>query len=126
MENIRDNWLPRKNIQEIKHRIKNLTCSRAPYNLIKRWKQDHNLPLRQGWDYIVEEKIPDDLKEEGTEYEEEQNQSNDKLVQSKDVKEEKVQKIQKLRYFDEYYRLAMGIKWFGVGDNTDYIQMVNQ
>jgi hypothetical protein len=46
METIRDNWLPRKNIHEIKHRIKNLTCSRAPYNLIKRWKQEHNTPLR--------------------------------------------------------------------------------
>lgn len=46
LESIRDNWLPRKKIQEIKHRIKNLTCSRAPYNVIRRWKQEYNQPLR--------------------------------------------------------------------------------
>jgi hypothetical protein len=34
-EAIRDNWLPKKNINEIKHRIKNLTCRRAPTNVIK-------------------------------------------------------------------------------------------
>lgn len=45
-EAIRDNWLPMKNCNEIKHRIKNLTCRRSPDNMIKRWKFEHLLPLR--------------------------------------------------------------------------------
>jgi hypothetical protein len=49
LESIRDSWLPRKSINELKHRIKNLTCRRAPDNLIKRLKREYNLPLRQGW-----------------------------------------------------------------------------
>jgi hypothetical protein len=45
-EAIRDNWLPKKNVNEIKHRIKNLTCRRAPNNVIKQWKFEHQIPLR--------------------------------------------------------------------------------
>ena len=48
-EEIKENWLPKKNLNEIKHRIKNLTCRRAPDNFIKRWKAQHSLPLREGW-----------------------------------------------------------------------------
>jgi len=43
------NWLPAKTIMEIRHRIKNLTCQRAPENVIKTWKKQHCIPLRQGW-----------------------------------------------------------------------------
>lgn len=32
-------WLETKSIQEIKHRIKNLTCYKAPENVIKKYKQ---------------------------------------------------------------------------------------
>ena len=46
---IRDNWLPKKEIHEIKHRFKNMTCQRAGDNMLKRWKVMHYLPLRQGW-----------------------------------------------------------------------------
>lgn len=45
-EAIRNNWLPKKNVNEIKHRIKNLTCRRAPNNVIKQWKFEHQIPLR--------------------------------------------------------------------------------
>ena len=48
LEAVRDNWLPRKQLNEIKHRIKNLTCLRAQDNIIKQWKLEFNLPLRQG------------------------------------------------------------------------------
>ena len=46
LDSIRDNWLPKKSTNEIKHRIKNLTCMRAPDNAIRRWKTVHNAPLR--------------------------------------------------------------------------------
>ena len=35
---IRNNWLPKKEPLEIRHRIKNLTCGRATDNMIRRWK----------------------------------------------------------------------------------------
>jgi len=46
---IRDNWLPKKSLNEIKHRVKNLSSQRSADNLIRRWKVLHNLPLKQGW-----------------------------------------------------------------------------
>ncbi|CDW76055.1 UNKNOWN [Stylonychia lemnae] len=45
VELIRNNWLPNKSSNEIKHRYKNLTCAKAPDNIIKRWKLTHNIPL---------------------------------------------------------------------------------
>ena len=59
---IRDNWLPKKSTNEIKHRIKNLTCMRAPDNAIRRWKNIHSQPLRQGWVYTVKQDASADLK----------------------------------------------------------------
>lgn len=38
LEGIQQLWLPSRSIEEIKHRIKNLTCQSAPDNLIKRQK----------------------------------------------------------------------------------------
>jgi len=38
MDAVRQNWLVDKSIQEIKHRYKNLICSRAPETPIKKWK----------------------------------------------------------------------------------------
>ena len=38
LNSIHENWLSNKNVNEVKHRIKNLTCSRAPDNVIRRWK----------------------------------------------------------------------------------------
>jgi len=48
-ESINMYWLTHKTQSEIKHRLKNLTCQRAPDNIIKRWKLQFNMPLRQGW-----------------------------------------------------------------------------
>jgi hypothetical protein len=48
-ESINMHWLMHKTQSEIKHRLKNLTCQRAPDNIIKRWKMQYNMPLRQGW-----------------------------------------------------------------------------
>lgn len=48
-ESIQMNWLVHKTQSEIKHRLKNLTCLRAPDNIIKRWKMQYNMSLRQGW-----------------------------------------------------------------------------
>jgi hypothetical protein len=47
VELIRNNWLPNKSTNEIKHRYKNLTCAKAPDNIIKRWKLTHNIPLNE-------------------------------------------------------------------------------
>lgn len=38
-------WLPNKSTSELKHRYKNLTCAKALDNIIKRWKNQHALPL---------------------------------------------------------------------------------
>ena len=46
LQTIRDNWLPKKSMSEIKHRFKNMTCIRAVDNLLKRWKFTHYTPLR--------------------------------------------------------------------------------
>lgn len=45
VEQIRAHWLPKKHTNEIKHRYKNLTCSRVPNNIIKKWKSRHSQPL---------------------------------------------------------------------------------
>ena len=47
IELIRSNWLPYKSSNEIKHRYKNMTCAKAPNNLIKSWKENHNKPLTE-------------------------------------------------------------------------------
>jgi hypothetical protein len=44
---IRQNWLPNKSSAEIKHRYKNLTCAKAPDNIIKRWKLTNIMPLSE-------------------------------------------------------------------------------
>lgn len=44
-EMIRVQWLPTKTNNEIKHRYKNLTCAKADTNIIKVWKNTHNIPL---------------------------------------------------------------------------------
>ena len=38
LELIQQLWVNSRSVQEIKHRIKNLTCKRAPDNVIKNWK----------------------------------------------------------------------------------------
>lgn len=91
LESIRDSWLPRKSINELKHRIKNLTCRRAPDNLIKRLKQEYNLPLRQGW------------------------LTRDIAYGAKNEDDEEVLSKEPL-FFNEMYLLAKGVKWFGTGD----------
>ncbi len=45
VQNIQKFFLRYKKLSEIKHRLKNLVCSRAPDNLIKRWKILQFLPL---------------------------------------------------------------------------------
>ena len=45
---IRNNWLPKKELFEIRHRVKNLTCGRASDNMIRRWKLQQGKPLREG------------------------------------------------------------------------------
>ena len=47
IELIKQNWLPNKTSNEIKHRYKNMTCAKAPDNIIKRWKNTHNVPLNE-------------------------------------------------------------------------------
>mmetsp|Transcript_4480 Transcript_4480/g.4205 ORF Transcript_4480/g.4205 Transcript_4480/m.4205 type:complete len:160 (-) Transcript_4480:28-507(-) len=42
---IRQNWLPNKSPNEIRHRYKNMTCAKAQDNLIKKWKNTHNIPF---------------------------------------------------------------------------------
>eukprot|EP00347_Sterkiella_histriomuscorum_P003024 403365884 len=53
VEQIRDNWLPNKTTNEIKHRYKNLTCAKAPDNIIKRWKVTHNIPLNDNEEKLL-------------------------------------------------------------------------
>lgn len=38
LELVQQLWVNSRSLQEIKHRIKNLTCKRAPENIIKHWK----------------------------------------------------------------------------------------
>jgi hypothetical protein len=45
IELIQQLWVNSRSIQEIRHRIKNLTCKRAPENLIKKWKKYNESPL---------------------------------------------------------------------------------
>ena len=45
IELIRQNWLPNKTSNEIRHRYKNMTCAKASDNLIKSWKNSHNTKL---------------------------------------------------------------------------------
>ena len=45
MDQIKKQYLPSKTTNEIKHRYKNLTCAKADMNIIKNWKNNHNLPL---------------------------------------------------------------------------------
>ena len=45
MEAIRQNWLPSKTTNEIKHRYKNLTCQRVQKNIVKDWKLRQGKPL---------------------------------------------------------------------------------
>jgi hypothetical protein len=45
IELIQQLWVNSRSIQEIRHRIKNLTCKRAPENLIKKWKKFNESPL---------------------------------------------------------------------------------
>jgi hypothetical protein len=40
-------WLDSKAVPEIKHRIKNLTCHKAPHNVIKTYKSLLETPLNQ-------------------------------------------------------------------------------
>jgi len=39
IQNVQKKWLPEKNVKEIKHRYKNLTCCKANENIIKSWKK---------------------------------------------------------------------------------------
>lgn len=47
LEFINKYWLESKTLQEIKHRIKNLTCNKASDNIIKRFKKFSESPLSQ-------------------------------------------------------------------------------
>jgi len=49
MDVIKLRWLPNKSSSELKHRYKNLTCAKAMDNIIKRWKNQHALPL-EDWE----------------------------------------------------------------------------
>ena len=53
MEQIRIHWLPRKTVNEIKHRYKNLTCQRVHDNMIKLWKQKQSQPLSEREFYLL-------------------------------------------------------------------------
>ena len=39
IQSVQKKWLPEKNVKEIKHRYKNLTCCKANENIIKTWKK---------------------------------------------------------------------------------------
>ena len=39
IQNVQKKWLAEKNVKEIKHRYKNLTCCKANENIIKTWKK---------------------------------------------------------------------------------------
>lgn len=45
IEIIQHLWVKSRSLQEIRHRIKNLTCKRAPENIIKKWKTLLESPL---------------------------------------------------------------------------------
>ncbi len=45
IQNVQKKWLPEKNVKEIKHRYKNLTCCKANDNIIKAWKKADEKPL---------------------------------------------------------------------------------
>jgi hypothetical protein len=45
LELVQQLWVNSRNVQEIRHRIKNLTCKRAPDNIIKNWKNLTESPL---------------------------------------------------------------------------------
>jgi hypothetical protein len=47
IDQIRENWLPHKSSNEIRHRYKNMTCAKAANNLIKMWKNGHNAPMQE-------------------------------------------------------------------------------
>ena len=53
MEQIRVHWLPRKTVNEIKHRYKNLTCQRVHDNMVKSWKQKQSQPLTEREFYLL-------------------------------------------------------------------------
>ena len=53
MESIKQHWLPRKTVNEIKHRYKNLTCQRVLENSVKQWKQRQSLPLTEREFYLL-------------------------------------------------------------------------
>jgi len=91
LNSIHENWLSNKNVNEVKHRIKNLTCSRAPDNVIRRWKQEHLLPLRQGL------------------------LSADQALGAKQSIINKQPNNESKSYYNEIYLLALGIYWFGIG-----------
>lgn len=59
---IRNNWLPKKELFEIRHRIKNLTCGRATDNMIRRWKLQQNKNLREG---LAEDQVWSELSDLG-------------------------------------------------------------
>jgi len=45
MDDIRARWHPKKETSELKNRVKNMTCSRVAFNIIKQWKVKHAVPL---------------------------------------------------------------------------------
>lgn len=47
IELIQQLWVNSRSNQEIRHRIKNLTCKRAPENVIKKWKNLSEAPLNK-------------------------------------------------------------------------------
>lgn len=48
IQSLQKKWLPEKNVKEIKHRYKNLTCSKANENIIKTWKKSDEKPFTKG------------------------------------------------------------------------------
>jgi hypothetical protein len=127
-EAIRDNWLPMKNCNEIKHRIKNLTCRRAQNNIIKRWKFEHCLPLRQGWissDGVYGSKTVKHT-DGGSDADQKSNSSlraqsdQDSFQESLPLQKREKQKGSKHYYYNEMEKLAQGISWFGTGWIQEY------
>ena len=53
IEQIRMHWLPRKTVNEIKHRYKNLTCQRVHDNMVKQWKHKQSQLLTEREFYLL-------------------------------------------------------------------------
>lgn len=65
---------------------------------------------------VADEKTDESREIEVTECDDEQNPSSNQLEK---------EPSKKLKFFDEYTKLAKGILWFGIGENYDLVQLAN-